>query len=397
MLRRFALLLCICLLASMLPAGLAEDLDVVQVLEEVSEVELFEAEEQAAEVGEIALEAGDEGASNAADEPAAKGKKTFVVSHGDLVKYNGKGGKVTIPKGVKVIYDRDAFKDNVTELVFPKTMNTIMDEVFADRTKLKKVTFKSDVFLGEYAFSGCTNLKTVVFPKKFTRIGHESFARCKSLKSIKFPSGLKSIDFGAFSSSGLKGTLTFPDKLESIAEGAFYNCKSLTGLVFPAGLDTVGMDAFAECTGLKSATFLGKNTYIADTALMNLVEGEYNEETDEYEYTTVPLNQDLVIYGYEGSTAEKYASEAGYAFRALPTAVKLDKKGTVTLKKGKKLTLTATLTPATAEAALTWKSSNKKVAKVSKSGGVQAVGKGKATITGTTSNGKTAKVKIKVK
>ena len=218
MLRRFALLLCVCLLASMIPAGLAEDVEVAEVFEDAAEVELFETDDQAAEVGEIALEAGDEGASNAADEPAAKGKKTFVVSHGDLVKYNGKGGKVTIPKGVKVIYDRDAFKDNVTELVFPKTMNTIMDEVFADRTKLKKVTFKSDVFLGEFAFSGCTNLKTVVFPKKFTRIGHESFARCKSLKSIKFPSGLKYIDFGAFSSSGLKGTLTFPDKLESIAD-----------------------------------------------------------------------------------------------------------------------------------------------------------------------------------
>ena len=397
MLRRFTLLLCICLLASMIPAALAEDVEVVEVFEDMAEVELFEADEQAAEVGELALEAEEEAASNGADEPVAKGKKTFVVSHGDLVKYNGKGGKVTIPKGVKVIYDRDAFKDNVTELVFPKTMNTIMDEVFADRTKLKKVTFKSNVFLGEYAFSGCTNLKTVVFPKKFTRIGHESFARCKSLKSIKFPSGLKYINYGAFSSSGLKGTLTFPSKLESIDEGAFYNCKSLTGLVFPAGLDTVGMDAFAECTGLKSATFLGKNTYIADTALMNLVEGEYNEEYDDYDYISVPLNPDLVIYGYEGSTAEKYASEAGYAFKALPTAVALDRTGTVKLKKGKKLTLTATLTPANAEAELTWKSSNKKVAKVSKTGVVKAVGKGKATITVTTANGKTAKVKIKVK
>ena len=142
--------------------------------------------------------------------------------------------------------------------------------------------------------------------------------------------------------------------------------------------------------------FLGKSTSISDDALMNLVEGEYDEENDEYEYTSVRLNPNLVIYGYEGSTAQKYAEATGYAFKALPTAVALDRTGTVKLKKGKKLTLTATLTPATAEAALTWKSSNKKVAKVSKTGEVKAVGKGTATITVTTANGKTAKVKIKV-
>ena len=77
MLRRFALLLCICLLASMLPAGLAEDVEAVEVFEDAAEVELFETDDQAAEVGEIALEAEDEAASNAAEEPVAKGKKNY--------------------------------------------------------------------------------------------------------------------------------------------------------------------------------------------------------------------------------------------------------------------------------------------------------------------------------
>ena len=46
---------------------------------------------------------------------------------------------------------------------------------------------------------------------------------------------------------------------------------------------------------------------------------------------------------------------------------------------------------------LIWKSSNPKVAVVSSKGVVKAVGKGKATITVKTANGKTAKVKITVK
>ena len=79
-----------------------------------------------------------------------------------------------------------------------------------------------------------------------------------------------------------------------------------------------------------------------------------------------------------------------------PETVSLDQSGTVTLKVGKKLTLNATVTPADADTKLTWKSSKKDVAKVSKKGVVTALKAGTTTITVSTDNGKTAKVKIKV-
>ena len=70
-----------------------------------------------------------------------------------------------------------------------------------------------------------------------------------------------------------------------------------------------------------------------------------------------------------------------------------------TLKKGKTFKLKATITPKDATVkTVTWKSSNKKVATVSKSGKVTAKKAGKATITVTTDDGKkTAKCKITVK
>ena len=58
--------------------------------------------------------------------------------------------------------------------------------------------------------------------------------------------------------------------------------------------------------------------------------------------------------------------------------------------------LAATLAPATAVSPLTWKTSSKKIAKVSKYGVVTPVKKGTCTITVKTNTGKTAKVKIKV-
>ena len=80
----------------------------------------------------------------------------------------------------------------------------------------------------------------------------------------------------------------------------------------------------------------------------------------------------------------------------VPTKVELNKAGTVKLKKGKTLRLTATVYSDTAVTTLTWKSSNKKVATVNKNGVVKGVKKGTATITVKTKNGKTATVKIKV-
>ena len=83
-----------------------------------------------------------------------------------------------------------------------------------------------------------------------------------------------------------------------------------------------------------------------------------------------------------------------------PAAVTLDKTGTMTLKVGDTLNLTATLSPVTATRQLTWKTSSAKVATVTvdanQNAVVRAVKKGSATITVTTHNSKKATLKIKV-
>ncbi len=76
-------------------------------------------------------------------------------------------------------------------------------------------------------------------------------------------------------------------------------------------------------------------------------------------------------------------------------AITLNKKK-ATLEVGKKLSLRVSVTPAMAEPTLTWKSSNRKVARVSARGVVTAVAKGSAIITVSTDNGLTATCKITV-
>lgn len=76
--------------------------------------------------------------------------------------------------------------------------------------------------------------------------------------------------------------------------------------------------------------------------------------------------------------------------------VKLNRKS-VTLKVKKTLTLKATVSPKNSTDTFTWKTSNKKIAKVDKFGKVTALKKGKAVITVRSSSGKKATCKVIVK
>ena len=104
------------------------------------------------------------------------------------------------------------------------------------------------------------------------------------------------------------------------------------------------------------------------------------------------------IHGQTGSYAEKFARKFGKRFidDSIPTSIALNKTGTVNLTMGKTLTLKATVEPSTAETTLTWKSSDPKIAKVSKKGVVTALKKGEANITVTTDNGLYASVVVNV-
>ena len=79
-----------------------------------------------------------------------------------------------------------------------------------------------------------------------------------------------------------------------------------------------------------------------------------------------------------------------------PTAVVLNREGTVTLNMGSRLTLYATLQPATATRSLTWTSSSTKIATVDANGVVTPIKEGTVTITVKTHNGKKDTVKVKV-
>lgn len=114
--------------------------------------------------------------------------------------------------------------------------------------------------VGNFAFFGCENLRTVGLPATVTALGASAFQGCERLTDLNFNdfTSLKTIDASAFSGCiALAGPIEFPATLTTIGIEAFYNCARLTQIGFAAGAEKleVRRAAFRGCNALAVADF----------------------------------------------------------------------------------------------------------------------------------------------
>ena len=82
------------------------------------------------------------------------------------------------------------------------------------------------VMIGEYAFSGCDNLLSVVIPSTVTEFGNRSaFSNCESLVSVNIPSGVRTISPYTFSGCYSLPSIQLPDTLRVISPGLLFFCR----------------------------------------------------------------------------------------------------------------------------------------------------------------------------
>lgn len=82
--------------------------------------------------------------------------------------------------------------------------------------------------INNFAFLGCSNLKSITIPNSVTSIGSGAFAYCSSLTSISIPDSVTSIGGGAFRECFSLTNITIPNSITSIGNKTFYNCLNLT-------------------------------------------------------------------------------------------------------------------------------------------------------------------------
>ena len=139
------------------------------------------------------------------------------------------------------------------------------------------------------AFSYCKNITEVVIPDSVSTIGQDAFYNCSGLTSLNISDGVT-----------------------EISSYAFYKCSGLTDVNIPESVKYIRTGAFGECSNLKSITINNPECYISGerSTISNIRYSDVDTDVGYAFYGT--------IYGYTGSTAQKYtANKSSYTFKAL--------------------------------------------------------------------------------
>ena len=123
---------------------------------------------------------------------------------------------------------------SITEIEFPEGVTTIGDYAFTGCSNLALTSLPETVTaIQSYAFMSCSSLALTVLPKGLTIIGTQGFNNCTSLAITTLPERLATLSAYAFNScSGLK-EITFKGTPTTIAATAFNNCKKITDIYVP--------------------------------------------------------------------------------------------------------------------------------------------------------------------
>ncbi|MBO5111355.1 MAG: leucine-rich repeat protein [Clostridia bacterium] len=215
--------------------------------------------------------------------------------------YTGTSSTMWIPEyiggvAVKTI-DQYAFCDCkiLTHVIVPHNIST-MDWAFEGCTNIRSVVgnirvlqiIKQDKLTpylehveitGDYdinnrgvdedMFYGCKKLKTCVIGEGITYIGDNAFTWCTSLVDIKLPNSLVHIGLGAFAECKSLTSITLPNNVRSIDRGAFSACKGLTSIILPYGVKTLSEKLFFNCSNLVNISIPDSVTSIEERVFMN--------------------------------------------------------------------------------------------------------------------------------
>ena len=159
--------------------------------------------------------------------------------------------------GVLTISGSGAMKD------YPRDENQRPDWYLNHKDSIRSVVLDNKItHIGDYAFDGCTSIKSVRYtgytgnagvalPESVTTIGVHAFSDTGVTGTLKLPEHLTEIDSSAFyHCRKLNGELKLPDTVKEIGGFAFHSCGFTGKLELPASLENIGNDAFEFCSGL---------------------------------------------------------------------------------------------------------------------------------------------------
>ncbi len=145
-------------------------------------------------------------------------------------------------------------------------ISTVAQALKANSTVNVNLSFSGSLStLGDYAFYGCSNLKSITLPSGLKTLGDYSFCTCSGLTSITIPSSVTSIGSYAFRYCMGITSITVPSGVTDLL-GTFYGCYALSTVSLPANLETIGAETFEDCSALSGISIPSKVENIGEHA-----------------------------------------------------------------------------------------------------------------------------------
>ena len=202
-----------------------------------------------------------------------------VTSIGDSVFVNCNSLiSITIPSSVIAI-GMNPFRGCHADLKNESKAFIYEHNVLFDRDKTAIISYRakeanyvipdSVISIGEYAFSECNSLTSIIIPDSVTSIGYSTFSECKSLTNINIPDSVTSIGDFAFSGCDSLTSINIPNGVTNIGYSTFSECKSLTNINIPDSVTSIGDFAFSGCDSLTSINIPNGVTNIGQGAFKN--------------------------------------------------------------------------------------------------------------------------------
>ena len=268
--------------------------------------------------------------------------------------------KAVVPSNIKNI-GRQAFLGciNLKSAEIPESIKVLTCEMFGFCISLSEVAVKGDIETIERGvFYECSSLKDFSIPETVTAVGDSAFENCgcyendngiyymgkwvvgsdEDVENAIVKDGTIGISYAAFAFRGNIKILDIPKSVKYTGELMYIfglNTSSLSEIHYRAHVIKEKTLAGARCSSdvyiydPECEIYDSEKTILAQSRLKNpeyheeyIFDGESSEETEKY------ITADIIIHGYENSTAQAYAEKYDRKFELIEdTVLKGDANG----------------------------------------------------------------------